>query len=63
MAWAERIFSTSIRASIFSGPLRNLVDEGDIDRDQILPHPSNVVTEAVSQASVTMANHLRAAAI
>ncbi|MGH7253561.1 MAG: pyruvate kinase, partial [Nitrospiraceae bacterium] len=30
---------------------------------KILPHPSNVVTEAVSQASVTMANHLRAAAI
>lgn len=30
---------------------------------QILPHPSNVVTEAVAQASITMANHLKAAAI
>jgi pyruvate kinase len=30
---------------------------------QILPHPANVVTEAVAQASITMANHLQAAAI
>lgn len=30
---------------------------------QILPHPSNVVTEAVAQASITMAAHLNAAAI
>ena len=30
---------------------------------QILPHPSNVVTEAVAQAAITMANHLNAAAI
>ncbi len=30
---------------------------------QILPHPSNVVTEAVAQASITMAHHLKAAAI
>jgi pyruvate kinase len=30
---------------------------------KILPHPSNVVTEAVSQAAVTMANQLKAAAI
>ncbi|MDH3714993.1 MAG: pyruvate kinase [Gammaproteobacteria bacterium] len=30
---------------------------------QILPNPSNVVTEAVAQASITMANHLQAAAI
>jgi len=30
---------------------------------QILPNPSNVVTEAVAQASITMANHLKAAAI
>ena len=30
---------------------------------QILPHPSHVVTEAVAQASITMANHLEAAAI
>jgi len=30
---------------------------------QILPNPSNVVTEAVAQASITMANHLDAAAI
>jgi len=30
---------------------------------QILPHPSNVVTEAVSQAAITMAHHLNAAAI
>jgi len=30
---------------------------------QILPGPSNVVTEAVSQAAITMANHLKAAAI
>jgi len=29
----------------------------------ILPHPSNVVTEAVSQAAVTMAKQLKAAAI
>jgi pyruvate kinase len=29
----------------------------------ILPHPSNLVTEAVSQAAITMANHLDAAAI
>jgi pyruvate kinase len=30
---------------------------------KILPHPSNVVTEAVSQAAITMTNHLEAAAI
>jgi len=30
---------------------------------KILPHPSNVVTEAVSQAAVAMANQLQAAAI
>lgn len=30
---------------------------------QILPNPSNVVTEAVAQASITMADHLQAAAI
>ncbi|MEE2983336.1 MAG: pyruvate kinase [Pseudomonadota bacterium] len=30
---------------------------------QILPHPANVVTEAVAQASITMANHLEAVAI
>ncbi len=30
---------------------------------QIQPHGSNVVTEAVSQAAITMANHLKAAAI
>ena len=30
---------------------------------QIRPHSSNVVTEAVSQAAITMANHLKAAAI
>ncbi len=30
---------------------------------QILPNPSNQVTEAVAQAAITMANHLRAAAI
>jgi len=30
---------------------------------KILPHPSNVVTEAVSQAAVAMANQLNAAAI
>jgi len=30
---------------------------------QIHPHASNVVTEAVSQAAITMANHLKAAAI
>ena len=30
---------------------------------QILPHPSNVVTEAVAQASITMAHHLEAVAI
>ncbi len=30
---------------------------------QILPNPSNVVTEAVAQASITMAAHLKAAAI
>jgi pyruvate kinase len=30
---------------------------------QILPGPANVVTEAVSQAAITMANHLDAAAI
>ncbi|MGB5340129.1 MAG: pyruvate kinase [Gammaproteobacteria bacterium] len=29
----------------------------------ILPHPSNVVTEAVGQAAITMAAHLKAAAI
>ena len=29
----------------------------------ILPHPSNVVTEAVSQAAVVMAKQLKAAAI
>jgi len=29
----------------------------------IKPHPSNVVTEAVSQAAITMANHLDAAAM
>ncbi len=30
---------------------------------QIKPHPSNEVTEAVAQASITMANHLNATAI
>ncbi len=30
---------------------------------QILPNPSNQVTEAVAQAAITMANHLRASAI
>ncbi len=30
---------------------------------KITPHASNVVTEAVSQAAITMANHLKAAAI
>ncbi|MCW8930065.1 MAG: pyruvate kinase [Gammaproteobacteria bacterium] len=30
---------------------------------KIKPHSSNVVTEAVSQAAITMANHLKAAAI
>ena len=30
---------------------------------QIEPHPSNEVTEAVAQASITMANHLKVAAI
>lgn len=30
---------------------------------QILPHPSHVVTEAIAQAAITMANHLKAAAI
>lgn len=30
---------------------------------QILPHPSALVTEAVSQAAITMANHLQAALI
>ncbi|MCC6201783.1 MAG: pyruvate kinase [Gammaproteobacteria bacterium] len=30
---------------------------------QILPHPANVVTEAIAQASITMANHLKAGAI
>jgi pyruvate kinase len=30
---------------------------------KILPHPSNVITEAVSQAAIAMADHLKAAAI
>jgi pyruvate kinase len=30
---------------------------------KILPNPSNLVTEAISQAAITMANHLKAAAI
>ena len=30
---------------------------------KILPHPANIVTEAVAQASITMANHLNACAI
>jgi len=30
---------------------------------KILPNPSNVITEAVSQAAIAMANHLQAAAI
>ena len=30
---------------------------------QIQPNPANIVTEAVAQASITMANHLKAAAI
>jgi pyruvate kinase len=33
------------------------------DLQQITPNPSNVVTEAVSQAAITMAHHLKAAAI
>jgi len=33
------------------------------DLQQILPHPANVVTEAVAQAAITMAAHLKAAAI
>ena len=39
----------------------HLDEYGHIQR--ILPGPSNVVTEAVSQAAITMANHLKAAAI
>jgi pyruvate kinase len=38
-----------------------LADFGSLQK--ILPEPSNVVTEAVSQAAITMANHLNAAAI
>ena len=38
-----------------------LKDYGYLQR--IEPHPSNEVTEAVAQASITMANHLNAAAI
>jgi pyruvate kinase len=30
---------------------------------KIKPHSSNIVTEAVSQAAITMANHLKASAI
>ena len=33
------------------------------DLQQILPHPAHLVTEAVSQAAITMAGHLDAAAI
>ncbi len=33
------------------------------DLQHILPHPSNLVTEAISQAAITMANHMEASAI
>ncbi len=39
----------------------SLAEYGHLQK--ILPHPSNVVTEAVSQAAITMAHHLRAAAV
>jgi pyruvate kinase len=39
----------------------SLHDYGDLQ--QILPHPAHAVTEAVAQAAITMAAHLRAAAI
>jgi pyruvate kinase len=38
-----------------------LADYGHLQH--VEPEPSNIVTEAVSQAAITMANHLRAAAI
>jgi pyruvate kinase len=40
---------------------RNLREFGTLQ--QIKPHPSNDVTEAVAQAAITMANHLNSAAI
>ena len=40
---------------------RNLREFGTLQ--QIKPHPSNDVTEAVAQAAITMANHLDSAAI
>jgi len=39
----------------------SLKEFGQLQR--ILPHPSNVITEAVSQAAISMADHLNAAAI
>jgi pyruvate kinase len=39
----------------------HLDEYGHLQR--VLPGPANVVTEAVSQAAITMANHLKAAAI
>ena len=39
----------------------SLAEFGQLQK--ILPHPSNVITEAVSQAAIAMANHLSAAAI
>lgn len=39
----------------------SLKEFGQLQR--ILPNPSNVITEAVSQAAIAMADHLKAAAI
>ena len=39
----------------------SLAEFGQLQK--ILPHPSNVITEAVSQAAIAMADHLAAAAI
>jgi pyruvate kinase len=39
----------------------SLKEYGDLQH--IAPHPANIMTESVAQAAITMANHLRAAAI
>ncbi|HED16332.1 MAG TPA: pyruvate kinase, partial [Gammaproteobacteria bacterium] len=53
--------SVKMMASLAIRAEASLAEFGYLQK--ISPHSSNVVTEAVSQAAITMANHLKAAAI
>jgi pyruvate kinase len=60
-AWAYPVEAVRTMASIALEAEANLAEYGVLQH--ILPEPSNQVTEAVSQAAITMANHLDAAAM